>query len=38
MGLQVPFHPYFLVLFFFRHCNNLFRESQTNKVDYKRNK
>ena len=32
MGLQVPFAPYRLV-FFFRYCNYLFRETQTKKVD-----
>ena len=38
MGLQVPFAPYLLVFFFFffRYCNYLFRETQTNKVDKKR--
>ena len=33
MGLQVPFAPYLLVFFFFRYCNYLFGETQTNKVD-----
>ena len=31
MGLQVPFAPY-LLAFFSRYCNYLFRETQTNKV------
>ena len=33
MGLQVPLAPHLLVLFFFRYCNFLFGETQTNKVD-----
>ena len=36
MGLQVPFAPYLLVVFFFFGplCNQLFtRETQTNKVE-----
>ena len=36
MGLQVPFAPHLPVIFlfcFFRYCNYLFRETQTNKVD-----
>ena len=34
MGLQVPFHPYFLVLFFFVTVTT-YLETQTNEVDYK---
>ena len=33
MGLQVPLAPHLLVFFFFRYCNFLFGETQTNKVD-----
>ena len=38
MALQVPFAPLPFGLFFFRYCNYLFRETQTNKVDKKKTK
>ena len=37
MARQVPFAAYLLV-FFFRYCNYLFRETLTNKVDKTKNK